>query len=475
MAIPELRGLLARLQLRSVRLALVAVLIAAVALTSWGFGSQVTSEPASVSSGPPTRRSTTPDGVIESLNQMPGSKVVAEYAPVEIGSLPVRHGEFPDSWPTSTPLTVVTEGSLERGQSLSNALHAQGISSATIDLIAREMRPLFNFRRSQPGDQYRLGQDSDGTVLDFRYSTSPEKSFYLAWEGTRYTVREDRAPLRTQLAKVSGVIETSLYDGIVGLGEQSALASAFADVFAWDIDFSRSVRPGDDFQILYERLFRTDEDGREVYVKPGRILAARYRGRVGEHAVVFYEGPDGNAGYYRTDGTPIQRAFLVAPLEFRRISSSFSSGRLHPILGVVRPHRGIDYAAALGTPVWSVASGTVIYRGWAGASGNLVKVKHRSGYVSYYAHLSRFSSGLKVGDTVSQKQVLGFVGQTGLATGPHVCFRIQKNGRYVNPMDIVTPAADRIAKVDWPGFAARRDVLLADLGTATFVAADEAL
>lgn len=475
MAIPELRGLLARLQLRSVRLAAVPVLIAVGALMSFGVDTRNANEPSSVASGPPSRRSTTPDGVIESLHRMPGSKVVAEYAPVEIGSLPVRHAESSDSWPTSTPLTIVTEGSLERGQSLSNALHDQGISSATISLIAREMRPVFNFRRSQPGDQYRLGQDSDGMVLDFRYSTSPEKSYYLAWEGTRYTVREDRAPLRTQLAKVSGVIETSLYDGIVGLGEQTALASAFADVFAWDIDFSRSVRPGDDFQILYERLFRTDENGSEVYVKPGRILAARYRGRVGEHAVVFYEGPDGNAGYYRTDGTPIQRAFLVAPLEFRRISSSFSSGRLHPILGVVRPHRGIDYAAPFGTPVWSVASGTVIYRGWAGASGNLVKVKHRSGYVSYYAHLSRFNSGLKVGDSVSQKQVLGYVGQTGLATGPHVCFRIQKNGRYVNPMDIVTPAADRIAKVDWPGFAARRDVLLADLGTATFVAADEAL
>ncbi len=475
MAIPEMRGLLGRLRSRSVLRAAVVVASIAAGGSILLFGADPARNAWSLLSGSPARSSTTPDGVIDPLDRNPGSKVVAEYAPVAIGSLPLRQADTQDAWPTSTALTVVTEGTLGRGQSLSNALHSHDISSATIALIAREMRPVFNFRRSQPGDQYRLAQDSDGMVLDFRYTTSPEKSFYLAWEGTRYTVREDRAPLRTQLAKVSGVIETSLYDGIVRLGEQSALANAFADVFAWDIDFSRSVRPGDDFQILYERLFRTDEDGREVYVKPGRILAARYRGRVGEHAVVFYEGPDGESGYYRTDGTPIQRAFLAAPLEFRRMTSSFSSGRLHPILGVVRPHRGIDYSAPMGTPVWSVASGTVIYRGWAGASGNLVKVKHRSGYVSYYAHLSRFDGGLKVGDKVSQKQVLGFVGQTGLATGPHVCFRIQKDGRYVNPMDIATPAADRIAKIEWPEFAARRDVLLADLGAASFVAGNEAL
>lgn len=481
MPTPQVRGLLNSLTgspSRSLRLATALMLLAIGAFTS-GFDARNTRQPPDVSAPPPatlpTRGSATAAGAIDSLHRTPGSRVVAEYEAVDIGSLPLREDKFGSPWPTATPLTVVTEGTLERGQSLSRALRGQGISSATINLIAREMRSVFNFRHSQPGDHYRLGQDSDGRVLDFRYSTSPEKSFYLAWEGTRYTVREDHAPLRTQLAKVSGVIQTSLYDGIVGLGEQSALASAFADVFAWDIDFSRSVRPGDDFQILYERLYRTDRDGREVYVKPGRILAARYRGQVGEHAVVFYEGPDGRAGYYHTDGTPIERAFLVAPLEYRRISSSFSAGRLHPILGVVRPHRGIDYAAAPGTPVWSVATGTVIFRGWAGASGNLVKVKHRSGYISYYAHLSRFEAGLKVGDSVSQKQVLGFVGQTGLATGPHVCFRIQKNGRYVNPMDIVTPAAEGIAKGDWPVFAARRDVLLSDLGSATFVAADEAL
>jgi murein DD-endopeptidase MepM/ murein hydrolase activator NlpD len=472
--LPQARGRL-RPHTTSARLPL-ALLIATAAL-SVGFGSSDEKQPAPVSSPPPGHAGVLRDPVVGPLDA-DGSRVVAEYAPVSIEALPL-HDVAPDAdlgWPsTASPLTVVTKGILKRGQTLSAALRDHGISSATIHLISQQMRGVFDFRYARPGHRYRLGQDPEGMLLDFRYSTSAEKSYYLFWDGTRYTVREDHAALRTQLAKVSGVVDTSLYDAIQALGEHTALAGAFADIFAWDIDFSRSVRPGDDFQILYERLYRTDDDGEEIYVRPGRILAARYRGAAGSHSAIYFEGGGGQAGYYRPDGTAIERAFLVAPLEFRRISSSFSKARRHPILGVVRPHRGIDYAAAPGTPVWSVADGKVIYRGWAGASGNLVKIQHRSGYVSYYAHLSRFESGLKLGDTVRQKQVVGYVGQTGLATGPHVCFRVQKNGRYVNPLDIVSPPAQGIADSEWSIFKARRDVLLSDLGSATLVAADEAL
>jgi murein DD-endopeptidase MepM/ murein hydrolase activator NlpD len=253
------------------------------------------------------------------------------------------------------------------------------------------------------------------------------------------------------------------------------LASDFADIFAWDIDFSRSVQPGDDFQILFERMYRTNADGAEVYVRPGRILAARYRGHNGDYSAVYFEGEKGRGRYFRPDGSSVERAFLVAPLKFSRISSSFSTARRHPILDVVRPHRGIDYAAANGTPLWSVGAGRVIFRGWAGGSGNLVKVKHRNGYVSYYAHLSRFEPGLKVGSSVEQKQVIGYVGDTGLATGPHVCFRVQKNGRYVNPLDISAPAGDPVTAPDRERFESVRDLLLADLGTGMQIAADEAL
>ena len=372
-------------------------------------------------------------------------------------------------------LTVVTRGSLKPGQSLSEALRSQGIDAGLVHTIAAEFAGVFDFRRARPGHAYRLGQEAGGEMVDFRYSVTPEKSYYLYRADSGYQVREDHAVLRAEVTRVAGQIDSSLYGTIKTLGERSQLASEFADIFAWDIDFSRSVRSGDDFQILYERLYRTNADGEEVYVRPGRILAARYRGRSGEHAAVYFEGEKGRGSYYRPDGTSVERAFLVAPLKFSRISSSFSTARRHPILKVVRPHRGIDYAASQGTPLWSVGEGRVIFQGWAGGSGNLVKIKHRNGYVSYYAHLSRFEPGLEVGSQVEQKQVIGYVGATGLATGPHVCFRVQKNGRYVNPLDISAPAGEPVAGDDLERFESARDLLFADLGTGMQMALDEAL
>lgn len=428
-------------------------------------------------------------GVIADLHEMPGadpdsasspissSKKVAEYAPVSISSLPLHRpapGEK-ESGGLSRSLTVVTKGVLNPGETLSISMRGQGITSATIHLIASQISRVFDFRQSRPGDRYRLVQDPEGMVLQFSYSVNPEKSYSMVWQRDHYEVEVESRQLRPRLAKIAGSVDSSLYEAISELGEKTRLASDFAEIFAWDIDFSRNVRPGDDFQILFERLYRTDEDGQDVYVKPGRILAARYRGAVGERAAVFFAADGSRGGYYRPDGSAIERAFLMAPLAFSRISSAFSNARRHPILKVVRPHRGIDYAAPPGTAIWSVGEGTVIYRGWAGASGNLVKIKHPNGYVSSYAHLSRFEPNLAVGDSVNQKQVIGFVGQTGLATGPHVCFRVQQEGRYVNPLHIASPAGEPIARADWPAFSSRRDILLSHLGVTTLVAAEEAL
>ncbi|WP_348762537.1 hypothetical protein [uncultured Salinisphaera sp.] len=224
----------------------------------------------------------------------PPSSKVAEYAPVSIESLPLRTTGLaePTAWSTNPPLTVVTKGSLDHGESLSVSLRRQGITSATIHLVASELSRVFDFRQARPGDRYRLAQDPQGMVLDFRYVVSPEKSFTLHWDGQRYQVRAETAPLHAQLSKVSGTVNSSLYESIMDLGEKIQLANDFAEIFAWDIDFSRNVRPGDDFQILFERLYRTDEDGQQVYVKPGRILAARYRGGVGEYEAVYFAADD---------------------------------------------------------------------------------------------------------------------------------------------------------------------------------------
>jgi murein DD-endopeptidase MepM/ murein hydrolase activator NlpD len=333
--------------------------------------------------------------------------------------------------PEPPPLEVF-EGEIEPGMALGRALEGHGIPATEINAITRAMKPHFDFRRARPGHRYRLERDLDGSLVTFEYQTSSTEGYRLRATDEGYEVQREEATLVPHRALIAGLVGTTLYQAIVSLGEQGQLARDFANVFAWDIDFQRSVQPGDAFQIVYERLFRVDLDGVETYERPGRILAARYTGAAGEHTAVYFESSTGRGGYFRPDGGSVEGEFLMAPLN-GRITSNFTNARHHPILKITRPHEGIDYAAPQGTPVWSVSDGKVIHVGGAGSFGRLVKVQHRNGYVSYYSHLSRYANELAVGDRVEQKQIIGYVGSSGLATGPHVCFRVKKDGQYVNP------------------------------------------
>jgi murein DD-endopeptidase MepM/ murein hydrolase activator NlpD len=370
----------------------------------------------------------------------------------------------------------VAEGVLERGDTLVRSLSAQGVSVRVVDQIARQMIGYYDFRNSQPGHGYRLVQNAAGEIESFHYRISPIIGYELSRgaDGSYTVLREETAlwPRRTMIA---GIVTSSLYGAITDLGAGPQLASDFTDVFAYDVDFSRMIRAGDEFRILYEQLFRTGEDGKEIFVRPGRILAARYAGTAGEHTAVYFESGKGRGGYYRPDGSTVQREFLMAPVRYGRVTSRYAAARRHPILKITRPHHGIDYAAATGTPVFAVAAGEVIYSSRAGGFGNLVKIRHDSGYVTYYGHLSRFADGLRVGQPVSQKQVIGFVGSTGLSTGPHVCFRVAKDGKYVNPIQLPTPEGPPLPEQFARKFQAHRDTLLASLDSGTLVAADEAL
>lgn len=467
--------------------ALLALLAAAGFIAGFGTPSD-SADAAAVSAGPPelealevaqTNASPEPMVLAERASQTPIDPLVAdrgvieELEPTTVASLPVHHSSS-----RYDAQVVVTSGALRYGESLGGELRSQDVSATAIYEITRAMRSSFDFRYARPGHRYRLVQDLDGNPLEFRYAISSEESYHLVRVGDDYQVTFEQAQLSSRRARIAGLVETSLYGAISSLGENGQLAGQFADIFAWDVDFTREVQPGDSFQILYERMYRTDDDGYEVYVRPGRILAARYSGASGEYEAVLYEGENGREGYYRTDGSSVERQFLVAPLKFSRISSKYSPARRHPILKVTRPHHGIDYAAAEGAPIWAVADGTVIYRGWGGGFGNLVKVRHTNGYVSYYAHMSRFAKGLSVGQQVSQKETLGYVGHTGLATGPHVCFRMQRDGRYVNPMKVRGKAGKAVGPEAWAGFRAERDALLAELtgeaGT-TLAAIEDAL
>lgn len=370
----------------------------------------------------------------------------------------------------------IVEAELGPGETLASSLAQRGVGADVVDRIAKEMIGQFDFRRSQPGHSYRLVQDADGQLEAFDYRTSEIVRYALRRDGEdRYSVTREEAELRPHPVIVAGIVTSSLYGAITELGAEAQLASDFADVFAYDVDFSRMVRPGDEFRILYERLYRVDEKGEEHFVRPGRILAARYGGEAGEHTAVYFEAEQGRGGYYRPDGSSVERQFLVAPLHYSRISSRYSYARRHPILKITRPHLGIDYAAPSGTPVYAVSAGEVIHKSWTGGFGNLVKIRHANGYVSYYAHLSRYASGLRIGQPVDQKQVIGYVGRTGLATGPHVCFRVAKDGHYVNPARIPSPEGPPLPADAQDSFRERRDVLLAALDSGNLVASDEAL
>jgi murein DD-endopeptidase MepM/ murein hydrolase activator NlpD len=411
------------------------------------------------------------------------AEVVAEFAAIPIGELPL-HDPSSDSEPVSLAAQIgeldvgsiaLTKGDLGRGQSLSAALLEDGVPADVVEQIRAQVRPLFDFRRSRAGDAYRLALDSDGRVIDFRYSLSAEESIYLFWDGESYVARREHAEFDPRIATLAGRVDESLYESIRELGEYPQLADGLAEIFAWDVDFTRNAQPGDEFRLLYERLYLTNDDGEDLYIRPGRIMAARYRSAEGEYSAVYFETEDGRGSYFRPDGTSVERAFLAAPLRYSRISSTFTNARQHPILNVTRRHPGVDYAAAEGTPLWSVAAGTVVYRGSAGASGNLVKIRHANGYVSHYAHLSRFAEELEVGGYVRQKQVIGYVGHTGLATGAHVCFRVTSNGRYVNPLEIKTPVTRPVDPVLSRDFARVRDRLLAYLDVRALASTGRAL
>ncbi len=363
------------------------------------------------------------------------------------------------------PQRIVVEGEIRRGESLYGALRRMGAKSGAIEIVTRALSREFDFRKAQPGQSFRLDGDDHGQIFDFRLRTSGSEMLHVVPTSLGFEVRREQSATQVRVSKLAGTITQSVYKTVVELGESPQLAVDFTEIFAWDIDFARAVQPGDELRILYERRFQVDADGREQYLGPGRILAAHFRAAVGDHTAVYFEREPGKGAYYSPDGSAVQRSLLQAPLRYSRISSSFTGSRRHPILKVTRPHQGIDYAAPKGTPVWAVGNGEVTYRGWAGGYGNLVKVRHEGGYVSYYAHLSRFARGLRVGQRVSQKQVIGLVGATGLATGPHVCFRITKDGRYVDPARVSRPTANPIPARLRGNFYGTRDQLLAQLGT----------
>lgn len=360
------------------------------------------------------------------------------------------------------PLHVIT-GRIAPGGSLAASLTEEGVPAAAVHELARALRPLFDFRRAQPQDFFALIRNEDGGIRSFEFQ-SGRRTVYRLERGADGALhaRVDTLPAERRVVQLSGVVETSLFDSVIALGESGEVVNSFADIFVWDFDFSSETRPGDEFRMVVEKFY-----DRAGFLSYGSILAARYVTEDRELTAVYFDDEGGYADYYSPDGNSVRRTFLRAPVKYTRISSRYSKSRLHPILKVRRPHEGIDYAAPQGTPVWAVADGKVIFKGWSGGLGRLVKIRHHNGYVSYYGHLDRYPPGLAVGRQVRQKDVIGYVGSTGLATAPHLDYRLRRDGRFVDPLKVRFPSGKPVPVKARARFERVRDDLLAELDAAS--------
>ncbi len=357
--------------------------------------------------------------------------------------------------PTIASPTVAREGTLARGETLAGLVGRLGLGAV-------ECRPWLAAAESQL-DMHSLPVglaaeavfDVHGEVTALRLTPDWRSTVVVERAGGTITGRRVQRPVERQLEVVRGTVQSSLFDAIGAAGESDTLAVALADLFQWDIDFHREVRRGDTFAILVERI---RSEGRTVGYGP--VLAASYDNRGKRFTAVRYAFAGAHPSYYDASGRPLRKQFLRAPLKFSRITSRYSLARLHPILGVRLPHWGVDYGAPVGTPVMVTADGVVTFTGWRGGGGNTVEVRHAGGYVTAYLHLSRFAAGIRPGVRVDQGQVVGFVGATGLATGPHLDYRVTRNGAHLNPMAIGRDPAPPLPAREEGRFAAwAREVL----------------
>jgi len=349
--------------------------------------------------------------------------------------LPLRYADLSPQAPAQLPEHSVVL-TVEEDDTLDAVLQAGGLSRRDSALLTNEFARSIDVRRLRPGNLLRFhmaGPDSIDAV-QLRLAGWGSLDAERQTDGT-FAVTPHPAKQMTMIAAVSAEIDSSLYESLTAAGEQPQLVQQLVDVFQWDIDFF-SLQKGDSFSLVVEKKFA----GTDLYGY-GPILAARFTHDGETYEAFRHELPDGRAGYYARNATPLRKQFLKAPLKFTRITSHFSNRRFHPVLHYFRPHHGVDYGAPVGTPVMTTADGVVMESGHDRGEGNFIRIRHTSRIETMYLHLSRFAKGIKRGTKVAQGQVIGYVGMTGLATGPHLDYRVNDGGAWLDPLKLrsITP------------------------------------
>lgn len=353
----------------------------------------------------------------------------------------------------------VQYGIVQPRQNLGSILGEHGVSTGTVHHLGEKARGVFDVRRIRSGQAYALffsKHDSLAPPRFFVYEEDPKSYIVFDLRGDLAVSRgQNPAEWRTQTVK--GQVESSLWVAMQRCEASPQLAIVLSHIFGWTIDFF-GLQKQDEFRVIYEQEF---VDGKAL--DNFHILAASFRASDSTYyAIPFVQ--DGEELYYNERGNSLEGAFLKAPLDFYRISSRFTNSRYHPVLKRYRAHHGVDYAAPAGTPVYAIGSGKVIAKAYqANGGGNYVKIKHNGTYTTTYMHLSRFAKGLKVGSTVKQKEIIGYVGSTGLSTGPHLDFRVYENGRPINPLTIKSQPKKPISEANRAAFSQVCDSLVLKL------------
>jgi|YelNatPaOPRAMG01_1025707.scaffolds.fasta_scaffold79043_1 murein DD-endopeptidase MepM/ murein hydrolase activator NlpD len=341
----------------------------------------------------------------------------------------------------------------------SGFLAEQGLKPETIHNVIESTRTVYNLAKVRAGNQVTFVSSGQGELRQIGYEIDPEHQLWIRNNSEGFDASIEEIPYTTHVVAISGTVHSSLIEAIESLGEQDQFAINFANIFAWQIDFNTETQDGDRFEAIVQKKILNGK-----FAGYGKILAAEYDSGSKRYQALLFHDPSGQSAYYAPDGKAVKKAFLRSPLPFAApITSRFSYHRFHPILKTYRPHLGIDYGVPIGTRVQAVADGTVIFAGWDRGGGREVKLRHARGYETFYLHLSRIL--VRRGEHVHQGQTIALSGMSGLATGPHLDFRIEEHGQFRNFLAMKLPPAQSVSRKDWPQFEKVRSRLLQELAS----------